>query len=830
MNYDLNDIFRLATQLVNESSRNIFLTGKAGTGKTTFLKYISENCPKQMAIVAPTGVAAINAGGVTMHSFFHLPFSPFVPDVKGFHGHDNRATSKSNLLARLRMTAEKRRILRELELLIIDEISMVRCDMLDAVDAVLRHVRRRHHEKFGGVQVLFIGDMFQLSPVIKEQEWELLKEFYSGPYFFDSHVLKDEHPVYVEFDKIYRQSDEQFIHLLNQVRNNCLDDNGRDLLKSRFLPDFKRSKDDGYIILTTHNEKARFKNESELNKLGSRMYSYKAEIERDFPEASFPAELDLRLKIGAQVMFIKNDSEKSKRYFNGKIGVVQELTEDKIFVQCKDDPEPIEVGKEKWENIRYSLDKSSQQINEEVMGSFTQYPLRLAWAITIHKSQGLTFDKVIIDAGDVFAPGQVYVALSRCTTLDGIVLQSRIRLNGIFTDERIVRFSGTNTSQNLLQQELERSRKKYQLKLLLSLFDYSQLLSELKTIDDYIKEHATSLNDADVKWLVQLINETENLQAIAEKFRMQLETLFIKEDLDSIKFRNERISAAVQYFLNAQNQLSDKFSGCPIVTDSREHAKEINEGLKEVFTGLSIKKHLFTGFAGEFDPKAYHQRKKSFVLPQFFLDVYAGAKDQRKKTPHPQLYHELRQLRDSICLKSDLPIYFVAGTNTLDEISTYLPQDLVELRKISGFGDAKIRKYGQQFLDIIQVYCKEKGLSSLIHEKVPKRERKSTGNKNKVADTKAESLRLYREGKSVDMIANARSLTTQTIEGHLAHYVSLGEIDIKELVSDDKVLLIEPALKSNPDNSLVAVKQKLGEKISFGEIRLVMASIKFQNR
>jgi len=392
------------------------------------------------------------------------------------------------------MTTEKKRIFQELELLIIDEISMVRCDMLDAVDTILRHIRRRHNERFGGVQVLFIGDMFQLPPVIKENEWSLLKDFYDSPYFFDSLVIKEEQPVFIEFTKIYRQSEENFIRVLNQVRNNELDDEGKSLLENRFSSEFRRTKDDGYIILTTHNEKARIKNETELNGLGSKLFSYKAEIEGDFPGSSYPVEEHLQLKVGAQVMFLKNDTEKVKRYFNGKIGVILELDDEKIIVQCKDDQDSIEVKKEKWENIRYSVEKTSRQLNEEVLGSFTQYPLRLAWAITIHKSQGLTFEKVIIDAGEAFAPGQVYVALSRCTTLDGIVLRSRIRPVKMFTDQRIVQFSRSNSAKSI-EKELLQSKKNYQLKILLSLFDYKQVIEDSKELNTYLSENNSSFNE-----------------------------------------------------------------------------------------------------------------------------------------------------------------------------------------------------------------------------------------------------------------------------------------------------------------------------------------------
>ena len=831
MNYDFdNEMFRLATELVNQSSRNIFLTGKAGTGKTTFLKYIRENCPKQIAVVAPTGVAAINAGGVTMHSFFQLPFSPFIPEAGGFREQNETVTNRNSLLGRLRMTTEKKKILQELELLVIDEISMVRCDMLDAVDTILRHVRRRHNERFGGVQVLFIGDMFQLPPVIKENEWNLLKDFYNSPYFFDSFVIKEEPPVYVEFTKIYRQNEERFIDVLNQVRNNDLDEQGRFLLQNRFSTEFKRTKDDGYIILTTHNERAKSKNETELRKLETKPFSYAAEIEGDFSESAYPAEEHLQLKVGAQVMFIKNDTEKIKRYFNGKIGSVKELTDENIIVQCKDEQEAIEVKKEKWENIRYTVDKTSRQLKEEVLGSFTQYPLRLAWAITIHKSQGLTFDKVIIDAGEAFAPGQVYVALSRCTTLDGIVLQSRIRSPKMFTDERIVRFSKSNSIKKL-EQDLFQSKRNYQLKILLSLFDYKQIIEDAKELNLYLTENSSSFNERAKGWMTELLKALETLQVTAEKFQGQLGKIFNQQEIpEANEMLQERINAGVQYFVKEQSGIVESILSCPIITDSRVHAKEFNEALKEIFTGLSVKKHLLEGFSGKFDTVAYHHRKKSFIHPPFGINAYAGASQQKAESPHPVLHQRLRKLRESICARADLPIYIVAGTNTLDEMCRYLPQSLIELRKISGFGDAKTEKYGQQFLDIILEYSKEKNLSSLIHEKTPKRERKITNEKKKKIDTKAESFKLYKEGKPIEEIAKERGFTTQTIEGHLAYYVATGEIDIKDLVSNEKFLLIEPVAKIYSGSSLTPIKEKLGDKITFGEIKLVMAWLDYQKK
>ncbi|HEY6063837.1 MAG TPA: AAA family ATPase, partial [Chitinophagaceae bacterium] len=469
-----NEMFQLAIQLVNQSNRNIFLTGNAGTGKTTFLKYIRENSPKQMAIVAPTGVAAINAGGVTIHSFFQLPFSPFIPETKGtgFIAISQEISDKHSLISRLRFNSEKKKVIQQLELLIIDEVSMVRCDTLDAIDTVLRHIRQQPGERFGGVQVLFIGDMLQLPPVIKEQEWSILSEYYNSQYFFDSKVLQEDPPVYIEFNKIYRQSDEQFIDLLNQVRNNELDEEGMKILESRFQPGFRRRRQDGYIILTTHNSKASEINAKELDSLPTQLFSYEAEVQDEFSDRAYPADEVLHLKVGAQVMFIRNDSsEKGRRYFNGKIGIVTSLEAGKIFVQCEDREDEIEVSKERWENIRYTLNKTTRQLDSDVLGSFTQYPLRLAWAITIHKSQGLTFQKAIIDTGEAFSPGQVYVALSRCTNLEGIVLQSRIKSSRLFSDTRIVKFSQRSASSGQLQQELTLAKKSYQLTILINSFD-----------------------------------------------------------------------------------------------------------------------------------------------------------------------------------------------------------------------------------------------------------------------------------------------------------------------------------------------------------------------
>lgn len=815
-----NQMFQLAIQLVNQSNRNIFLTGKAGTGKTTFLKYIRDHCPKQMAIVAPTGVAAINAGGVTIHSFFQLPLEPFIPEPNYRH----------QLISRLRFNTEKKKILQELELLVIDEISMVRCDLLDAIDTVLRHVRHRN-EKFGGVQLLFIGDMLQLPPVIKDHDWNQLSEYYNGHYFFDSLVLKEEPPVYIEFNKIYRQSDERFINVLNQVRNNELDENGLAILESRYHPNFRRSKKDGYIILTTHNSKANSINIEELADIKSEMYSYPAEVVDEFSERAFPADELLQLKTGAQVMFIRNDAaENGKRFYNGKIGTVTRLEKDKIYVQCEHEPYEIEVQKEKWENIRYTLDKTTRKLDSEVLGSFTQFPLRLAWAITIHKSQGLTFEKAIIDAGESFAAGQVYVALSRCTNLEGMVLQSRISQNKLFSDNRIVEFSKRSTSSGQLELELAIAKKKYQQKILLAIFDFVMSIASVKELLEYLIEHSSSFNEEAITWTEGLIEKLNTQQETAIKFQAQLQWLFQQEEVpEENKPLQERIMAAANYFSAELKSMIQYITGSVAVTDSSLHAKEYNEALREVFTQLSIKKFMLEGFSSRFDMEAYHRRKQKFIVPPFTVNAYAGAAQKRTDTPHPVLHQQLRQLRESICAKKGLPIYIVAGSNTIDEMARYLPQSLSELKKISGFGEVKIEQYGQQFLDVILEYTEENGLHSLIHEKSPKKERKKADPSKKKTDTKALSFALYKEGKPVHDIAKERNLAIQTIEGHLAHYIEKGELDAEELISKEKLLVIEPVLKDHNGESLTELKQKLDNDISFGEIKLAMAWAKYKN-
>ena len=809
--------------MVNLTSEDIFLTGKAGTGKTTFLKYIRENCPKQLAVVAPTGVAAINAGGVTIHSFFQLPFSPFIPEATKFTRQATECVTGHTLISRLRINGEKKKVFQQLELLIIDEISMVRCDVLDAIDVVLRHYRSCPTERFGGVQLLFIGDMYQLPPVVKDGEWSLLKDFYDSPFFFDSQVVKQAPPIHIEFTKIYRQTESNFIKLLNQVRNNELDGASLEELHSRMQPVRESSKETEHVLLTTHNEKARSINEAALAKIDQPTVTFRAEVKDDFPPSAFPANEFLALKVGAQVMFIKNDTEKIRRYYNGKIGVVTELEDEKIFVQCKGDAEPIEVKKERWTNIRYSLNKATRQLDEEEIGSFTQFPLRLAWAITIHKSQGLTFDKAVIDAGAAFAPGQVYVALSRCSSFEGMVLQSRINKQSLTINDRIVQFSKTCGTIDQLQLQLAAAKRSYQQKMILQLFDFSKAINTAKELQKYLNEHQKSFNPEAVAWIQLLVEGLEDLQATAVKFQAQLKGLFAQDiPPEENIFLKERLAAAVVFFLSSCKEQSSHILHSTVSTDSSMHAKEFNDAAKLMFANLELQSFMLQGFSGNFNMQGYHRKRKAFTMPYFPVNAYAATGARHADVAHPVLLQKLREVRDSICAKRNLPIYVVAGTRTLEEMANYLPLTDEALEKITGFGKVKVKTYGHQFLSIVQEYCNSRSLESQIHQKALKR--KSAGIKS---NTKKESFELFDGGKSIKAIAAERNLAVSTIESHLAFYVQEGKIPIGRLVSEDKIKKVRARINAG-ESTVATIKASLGAEVSFGEIKFVLASIAVQ--
>lgn len=579
---DGNMAFEQALAFVNQTSRNLFLTGKAGTGKTTFLKYIRENSLKKMAVTAPTGVAAINAGGMTLHSFFQLPFGTFLPHHKTSWGESNtNIYNKNQLLGNLKLNAAKRDIFKELDLLVIDEISMVRADTLDAIDTILRSVRRRPYEPFGGVQMLYIGDLFQLPPVVKAHEWQLLGETYQSPFFFDALVLKEAPPIYLELKKIYRQSDSEFISILNNIRNNTADSDDLDLLHLHYDPSFVPYREEGYITLTSHNYQADNINKEELQKLPSWQYKLDAVIEKDFPENAYPMDRTLYLKEGAQVMFIKNDKGESRRFFNGKIGAVEKIDgdEDKVWVRFPNEPELLLLEKETWKNIRYNYDKDNDEINEEVLGTFTQYPIRLAWAVTIHKSQGLTFDKAIVDAGQSFAPGQVYVALSRLTGLQGLVLRSRITPQSISTDPRVLEFTAKGGNADALKDALEKAQYEFINESLLKAFYWDKLSDAVhENLEGYSGRSFPEVEQA-IAWGRALAMVVDKQRQTAEKFMEQLVTLMHSGNNSQL---HARTLAAVNWFTgNMDEQVIDNLKAhietVRIKARTKKYVKELQE-------------------------------------------------------------------------------------------------------------------------------------------------------------------------------------------------------------------------------------------------------------
>lgn len=580
-----NKPFLQAVDFICQTNRHLFLTGKAGTGKTTFLKFIRENCFKKLAVVAPTGVAAINAGGVTIHSFFQLPFGMYLQTHPSAWGEvDTSIYNENQLLGKLHLSAPKRELIRELDLLIIDEVSMVRADLLDAIDTVLRSVRRRHHDPFGGVQMLYIGDLFQLPPVIKDKERELFDSAYESPFFFDAKALETAPPLFIELKKIYRQKDEHFIRILNHVRNSTCTEEDLNTLHDSYQPHFAPAREEGYITLTTHNYKADDMNRKQLEQLPGKTHHFPCEIKGEFPENAYPAAASLELKEGAQIMFIKNDKGEDRRYYNGKIGLVKRIDAHgkNIFVSFPNESTIVELPMEIWSNVRFKYDADKDAVIEEELGTFSQYPIRLAWAVTIHKSQGLTFEKAIVDAGSSFAPGQVYVALSRLTSLTGLVLRSRISPQDIRTDERILTFSSHEPTEEFLDQALDDCQQDFFRKSLLEVFDWGKLVE--KTNQTVLAGRGAHVPDRkkEMTWLNTLKEAVLFQQDTARKFRTQLEQLLTSGEDGGYGPLYDRTRKAVDWFTGILEERVDKPLESHIPEIKKLKVKKLTKSLQDL--------------------------------------------------------------------------------------------------------------------------------------------------------------------------------------------------------------------------------------------------------
>jgi hypothetical protein len=702
-----NVTFSLAADFINHTSKSVFLTGKAGTGKTTFLKYICGHTHKNFVVAAPTGVAAINAGGVTLHSLFQLPFGIYVP---GFHTSDGsvQITNRSTLFKNFKLSKDKRDLLQELELLIIDEVSMVRCDMLDATDAILKMVRK-NQKPFGGVQVLFIGDLYQLSPVAKTDEWNILKHHYNSPFFFDAKVVQECQLLSIELKKIYRQNDQVFIDLLNNIRNNTPTSHDFALLNSRLM---NLDDPEGYVTLTTHNYKADALNAHELNKLDGIAHPFKAIIDNDFPERMYPTDPLLILKQGVRIMFIKNDTSEQKKYFNGKMATVTGIDGETVTAKF-DHGELFDLTYETWRNIRYHFNADTDEIEEEELGSFTQYPIRLAWAITIHKSQGLTFERAIIDAGKSFAAGQVYVALSRCISLQGMVLQTPITEQQISTDPRVIAYAAELKDELALTNLLQHEREIYEREALVKLFDFTKIS---RTISDWQEYITGKKNDALTDTVVlsnELMREMLALEEVAEKTQRWIERNY-----------------------------DDAYQ--------RHDFNRFEEGLKKSITHFN---------------KLLHEN--------FFIKL--------------QQHHH--QVKTKAKMKKHV--------QTLEHVAMIVAAKASKLRQA-------------QWRDSLLFTGNEQDYPGVLAKTSVKK-----------VSSAAESLTMFKQGASIEHIAETRGLATATIESHLLEFIKLGQLDVSSFVNAEKERAISTYIHSNPDAKSAQVKSALGDAYSYNEIRAV---------
>lgn len=758
----------LAAKFVNQTSRHIFLTGKAGTGKTTFLRNIITKTHKRAVIVAPTGIAAINAAGVTIHSMFQLPFGAFVPRIVPGQQLPSGVpyNTPKSLVRHLSMNAIKRRILLDLELLVIDEVSMLRADLLDAIDFVLRYVRK-NNDNFGGVQVLFIGDLYQLSPVVKSQEQELLGKFYQSAFFFDALCLKSNPPIYIELDKIYRQADEVFINLLNNLRNNMATEQDIALLKSHYQENYKPNLNDNYITLTTHNHKADAMNRNALNELEGKSYYYHATIDKEFPENAYPIEKTLELKVGAQVMFIKNDPTGEQRFFNGKLAVVAKLGSDFIEVLPEGNKYPITLECYVWKNIRYTTNKTTNEIEEEEIGTFTQYPLKLAWAITVHKSQGLTFDRAIVDIGDAFAPGQIYVALSRLRSLDGLILTSHLNNRGMRADQNVAYYSRTKEQQESLLTQIGKEADAFLKQSLMQAFNFTLLDNFVyEHVFSYSKDEKRSVKQTHLPWAVKLQQELIATKVHADKFLKQMERLYAENTADLQPLRErlrerlmERIEAASNYFT-------------PILTSQSDLIFEQIETVK--------------------------QQKQTKEYLHELIDLEAMFYEQFKKIIRAKVMLAAKANNEEIG-KDDLNKLYGLAKREEQMRKAYSLPDKEELeRDGDGFKPSRRKRAGS--------------VQKVDKEKKPK------------IDTKEITLALFKEGKTPTEIAAERKMTKGTIEGHLAHYIAKGEVSADKVIAKGRLDAMLQAIKAIKSIRSSEIREHLHNAYDYGEIRIAIAA------
>jgi hypothetical protein len=807
-----NPQLKLAYDYVQWTGENIFLTGKAGTGKTTFLHSLKGRCTKRMIVVAPTGVAALNAGGVTIHSFFQMPFGPLIPSVphSGTEGEGSAVVRK--------FSRQKINIIKGLDLLVIDEISMVRADLLDGIDAVLRQYRDRHLP-FGGVQLLMIGDLQQLAPVVKREDWAILSRYYKTGFFFGSLALQQARFIGIELGHIYRQSDPRFIALLNNVRENRMDAETCRALNQRYRPDFVPTGNQGFITLTTHNAQAQRINEAKLADLAGKARAFSADVSGDFPDYLYPTDVQLRLKVGAQVMFVKNDSAPAKRFYNGKIGTLVGFEDDCIQVRCPGEDALIEVEPVLWDNARYTLDEETKEIREEVAGTFTQIPLKLAWAITIHKSQGLTFDRAIIDARDAFAHGQVYVALSRCRTLEGLVLSTPIQAQAVKTDMEVLSFTRDIENNSPGPQQLVEAKRDYQRTLLLSLFDFQPFHGGLRRLLRMSREHAAALPENPIPLLVEMDrNAREHISNIAGKFHGQILALASDQTVDpeSNEVLQERVRKGTGYFREKIGALLlSPLENLSVESDNTAVRKLLEKTIHRLIGQVKLQLACLEACSSGFSVRTYLK-----VRAETAIDVTGDRKRRKSGMPetavavaYPELYQRLKVWRQQKADREGVAPNAILGLKVMIDIAERAPASRQQLKRIPGIGKKTLERVGDDLLEILSEYCSTEQCPTGMKE---------IRMKGKSSPTRQISFDMFNEGKTVAEIMAARGLVETTIESHLAHFVRNGTLPLERFLTMEKALPAMEYFKTAESLYLNPAKERFGDTYSYCELRMIV--------